>query len=112
MADAMPRPGRKCAKGHLMDPSWEVCPYCEAEQRSKQKTRGFETIDSSDRHRTIVGTVRANPSEGNRITKTMPIEVGKGGHVGAGETRRITGVLVTYTWRGEGEIFEIREGKN
>jgi pSer/pThr/pTyr-binding forkhead associated (FHA) protein len=28
------------------------------------------------------------------------------------ETRRITGILVTYTWRQEGEIFPIREDKN
>jgi pSer/pThr/pTyr-binding forkhead associated (FHA) protein len=39
-----------------------------------------------------------------------PVE--QSGHVGAGETRRITGVLVTYTWRPEGEMFAIREGKN
>ena len=61
MADAMPRPGRKCAKGHSMDPSWETCPYCEAEQRSKQKTSGFEAMDSSERQRTRVGAVRAQP---------------------------------------------------
>jgi FHA domain len=34
-----------------------------------------------------------------------------GGHVGAGETRRLTGMLVTYTWRPEGEYFPVREGK-
>jgi TIR domain/FHA domain len=28
------------------------------------------------------------------------------------KTRRIAGVLVTYSWHGEGEIFPIREGKN
>ena len=112
MADAMPRPGRKCAKGHSMDPSWETCPYCEAEQRSKQKTSGFEAMDSSERQRTRVGAVRPTPSEGNRVTRAMAEPIGQGGHVGAGETRRITGVLVTYTWRGEGEIHPIREGKN
>ena len=112
MADAMPRAGRKCAKGHSMDPSWETCPYCEAEQRSKQKTSGFEAVDSSERQRTRVGAVRPNPPEGNRLTRAMAEPIGQGGHVGAGETRRITGVLVTYTWRSEGEIFPIREGKN
>jgi pSer/pThr/pTyr-binding forkhead associated (FHA) protein len=29
-----------------------------------------------------------------------------------GETRRILGVLITYSWRPEGELFAIREGKN
>jgi pSer/pThr/pTyr-binding forkhead associated (FHA) protein len=95
-----------------MDPSWETCPYCEAEQRSKQKTSGFGAIDSSDRQRTRVGTPRSNPPEGNRVTRAMAGPVSQGGYVGAGETRRITGILVTYTWQGAGEIFSIREGKN
>ncbi len=37
---------------------------------------------------------------------------GQGDHVGAGETRRITGVLITFSRKPEGEIFPIREGKN
>src|SRR5262249_31533462 len=32
------RPGRKCPKGHSMDPSWDSCPYCEAEERSRSRT--------------------------------------------------------------------------
>jgi len=111
MADAMPRAGRKCAKGHSMDPSWETCPYCEAEQRSKQRTSGFESVDSSERQRTRVGSIRPTQPETNRVTRTMAMP-DQGGHVGAGETRRITGVLVSYTWRPEGEVFPIREGKN
>jgi pSer/pThr/pTyr-binding forkhead associated (FHA) protein len=42
----------------------------------------------------------------------MAGSINQGGYVGAGETRRITGILVTYTWQGAGEIFPIREGKN
>jgi hypothetical protein len=34
-----------------------------------------------------------------------------GGYVGEGDTRRIVGVLITYTWRPEGQLFEVREGK-
>jgi pSer/pThr/pTyr-binding forkhead associated (FHA) protein len=33
------------------------------------------------------------------------------GHEGEGDTRRIVGALITYTWRPEGEIFPVREGK-
>jgi hypothetical protein len=32
------RPGRRCSKGHSLDPSWETCPYCEAEGRSSEET--------------------------------------------------------------------------
>ncbi|MDH3446448.1 MAG: FHA domain-containing protein, partial [Deltaproteobacteria bacterium] len=104
--------GRKCAKGHSMDPSWETCPYCEAEQRSNQRTSGFGTIDAADRQRTRVGAARPGPATPNRVTRAMATPMDQGGHVGAGDTRRITGILVTYTWLGQGEIFPIREGKN
>jgi len=30
----------------------------------------------------------------------------------AGEKRRIVGVLITYTWKPEGQVFEVREGRN
>ena len=113
MPEAMPRPGRKCAMGHAMDPGWEECPYCEAEQRSKQRTGGgVENVDPSDRQRTRIASARPNPPEANRLTRAMPAPGEQGGHGGAGETRRITGVLVSYTWRPEGEIHPIREGKN
>ena len=112
MPEAIPRPGRKCAKGHAMDPSWERCPYCEAEERSKEKTGGVESADPSDRHRTRIGPVPQSPSEPDRQTRATPGSVEHGGHGGAGETHRITGILVTYTWRPEGEVHVIREGKN
>jgi hypothetical protein len=31
---------------------------------------------------------------------------------GKGPERRIVGVLVTYTWKPEGQIFPVREGRN
>jgi pSer/pThr/pTyr-binding forkhead associated (FHA) protein len=37
---------------------------------------------------------------------------GSGGQAGDVDTRRIMAVLVTYTWRPEGQLFLIREGKN
>lgn len=96
-----------------MDPGWEACPYCDAEQRSKQKTgSGLEGVDPSDRRATRIASVPSSPTEPNRLTRPMPGPVDRGGQGGAGETRRITGVLVTYTWRPEGEIHPIREGKN
>ena len=33
------RPGWRCAKGHSLDPSWDSCPYCEAEARGADEAR-------------------------------------------------------------------------
>jgi pSer/pThr/pTyr-binding forkhead associated (FHA) protein len=75
-----------------------TCPYCDAEQRANQKTR--EPI---------------NPSRGNRretrLMQPAP-KLQKNAYVGEGDTRLIVGVLITYTWRPEGELFPVREGKN
>jgi len=32
--------------------------------------------------------------------------------IAAGDKRRIVGVLITYTWKPEGQVFEVREGRN
>lgn len=123
MNNAMRSPARKCSKGHTMDPNWETCPYCEREQKSQIKSSrpvssgssgGGKTNFSSGGGKTKVGeTFRES---GKRETKAMPSQAqsssGFGGHVGVGETRRIVGVMITYNWRPEGELFPIREGKN
>ena len=112
MNNAARRPARQCPKGHHMDPTWTQCPYCEAEEKSKQKSsRPAESGSSADRQ-TRVGQV---PSENqDRKTKQMPAGGSSkpGGHVGKGESRRIVGVMITYSWRPEGELFPVREGKN
>ena len=110
MADALRR-GRKCAKGHSMDPGWDRCPYCEAEQKSNQKSGLFAPVESADRQRTRVDSATPIPSQANRVTRTMSTPPNQGSYV-ADDTRRIVGVLVTYTWRREGELFPVRAGKN
>jgi FHA domain len=112
MADAVLRPGRRCSKGHSLDPSWDSCPYCEAEQRSKEKTSGLGTVGSSDRQRTRVEPMSPASPQGNRVTRSMAPSPDRGEHTVDADTRRILGVLVTYTWGREGQMFPIREGKN
>lgn len=121
MASPTPGTGRLCAAGrHSMDPNWESCPYCEAERRAKERTQGGggggggyapTTRAASEGRETRVGGVIGG---GQRETKTMPSgpPVGSGGQAGEPDTRRILGVLITYTWRPEGQLFTIREGKN
>lgn len=111
MNDTMRRPLRQCPKGHTMDPNWEVCPYCEAERKAKTRSNQSRGIAVSGGTGTTVGEFLKD--SGGRETKIMPSSLSDSReHVGVGETRRIVGVLVTYTWRPEGELFPVREGKN
>jgi hypothetical protein len=50
---------------------------------------------------------------GRQVTKVMTpaVESHASGYVGEGETRRIMGALVTYTWHPAGQLFVVREGK-
>jgi pSer/pThr/pTyr-binding forkhead associated (FHA) protein len=116
MASALLNTGRRCPSGrHVMDPGWDVCPYCEGERKSKEQTAYREPVLSSNVRETKIG---GSVPPSNRETKSMPQQqptpspnVG-GGDGGRGDKRRIRGVLITYTWQQQGELFPIREGKN
>ncbi|HME38788.1 MAG TPA: FHA domain-containing protein [Steroidobacteraceae bacterium] len=77
--------GRRCEAGHAMDPSWTRCPYCEALKNAR---------DQSPRPRTRLDHPE-DPESPERA-----------------DGRRLTGVLVTFSWRREGELFPLFEGKN
>jgi hypothetical protein len=87
---------RYCPAGrHPMDPGWEVCPYCASESSHK-----------ADATRRSVGEPLVQPDPaGPPVQRTV---------FGSEETppRRVVGVLITYTWRPEGELFPVREGSN
>src|SRR5215510_12224035 len=107
MANAAPRAGRQCPKGHHMDPNWVTCPYYESEQKAREKSSRPELVASSGGRRTTVGEVLQR--EARRETKVMTpaVEPYASGHVGAGDTRRIVGALITYTWNSAGELFPV-----
>lgn len=112
MANSDHRSGRQCPKGHSMDPNWVNCPYCEAEEKSKQRSFRKETPSSSAGRKTRVGIPPAQGS--GRETKVMgpgvtPAPVGP---AGGGDPRRIMGVLISYTWNPSGDLYAVREGKN
>lgn len=61
------------------------------------------------------GFVRSNTPQGTQQSgvKKTSVAAGVGGLAPvAGDQRRIIGILVTYTWKPEGQIFEVREGRN
>ena len=115
MASALLNTGRRCPTGrHIMDPGWYVCPYCEGEKRSSEKTafRSPEPVLSSNVRKTTIGD---SIPIGNRETKPFPQQT-PSPHIeaygGRGDKRRIRGILITYTWHPQGDLFPIREGKN
>lgn len=112
MANSDHRSGRQCPKGHSMDPNWVNCPYCEAEEKSKQRSLRKETPASSAGRKTRVGM---QPAGGpGRETKVMqPVKAPAGvGAAGGSDPKRIMGVLISYTWNPSGDLYAVREGKN
>ena len=81
------RAGRQCPAGHWMDPNWVDCPYCKAD-RSAQRRGSYQPAPT----RVIGSDDPRRPQAGN--------------------ARRITGVLVTFSWQRQGQLFTLYEGKN
>lgn len=116
---------RKCPNGHAMDPSWDSCPYCMAQERSNHKDimpdgarqptiiLGQPEKTNAPQKRTIVQAI-PQPSPGGRKTMVMPSEnsTAPPKESQPADTRKIVGVLVTYTWVPGGQLFPVREGKN
>lgn len=105
----------KCAAGHVLDPTWgDFCPFCDAEKRGQEKSPPLVAAvppvqAMSENHgsrRTRVGD--SAPVSG-RMTK---VDDGTSPTAQPPDTRRICGVLMTYTWSPSGDMFPVREGKN
>jgi RNA polymerase subunit RPABC4/transcription elongation factor Spt4 len=95
-------PGRLCPAGlHVMDPGWQVCPYC-----ASQKSHRGETTHQSGRGEPTAGDNKVATPPGSYPGDEKKVETI------FGDVRRIVGVLITYTWRPEGELFLVREGRN
>ena len=109
-----------CPKGHPMDPSWTSCPRCEAESRLEEKS----SLDINELNVNLNLNGRPPMSHGTSISSDAPREGPQGTRVdrddsyapaagrGAGPRRKITGVLVSFTWTQEGDLFTIYEGRN
>lgn len=160
--------GHKCPNGHTMDPNWDSCPYCEAQERSNKQTvatdnrttvaRGSRTTVATDAstvfvpeqqgtptintRSTVIGDtplsspagetvaldgVSAQPSNSratvigdvapqaqSQETVFLPVQTAQKQTVidSSTDTRRIVGVLVSYSWSHGGQLFPVREGKN
>jgi hypothetical protein len=110
-----------CPKGHPMDPSWTSCPRCDAESRAQEKSSADaasmtfrENVDRSSamsRNATITPGSMPNPDPaatrldaGDEYAPARPRA--------ASARRKITGVLVTFSWERQGDLFILYEGRN
>ncbi|MBA4142881.1 MAG: FHA domain-containing protein [Nitrosospira sp.] len=117
---------RYCDKGHPMDPNWSVCAYCDAESRANQKTATPNTAESDDfesnenmqRSKFMErGTTKIDSGLPDEPRGTTKIDTGTDTDTpqrkkSGTQERKITGVLVTFSWRFQGELFVLYEGRN
>ncbi|HWT38364.1 MAG TPA: FHA domain-containing protein [Paraburkholderia sp.] len=109
-----------CPNGHPMDPSWTSCPRCEAEKRAQERSADDAMSQSFSET-----PERSSSMSRNTIISSDPQPQGRGatrvdpGDEGAPEAvpraaprRKITGVLVTFTWDHQGDLFILYEGRN
>ena len=116
---------RVCERGHPMDPNWKTCSYCEAEARVSQRTARLPESENLELNK---------PTKGDNNMARATTQIGGEGSDETGGTttfddtsaddvtprrrepstheRKITGILVTFTWRFQGELFVLYEGRN
>lgn len=132
---------RTCPQGlHLMGAGWTECKYCRADQDHADNAGGRKpTVAESPappgvRRVTVVEHGHpatppppfpsANPAPGTPLTPAIAEKSGERKTAfyssldqpsiarGVVPSRRIVGMLITYTWRPEGQVFPICEGRN
>jgi ribosomal protein L40E len=129
---------RTCPAGHPMDPSWKECAYCKSQEAAAQSASSSGAVAGGGRRATVVEGVASgrrmtepdsngpdfdgqlnfdDPGSSEKRGKTVfrqpeSSPSGKDRAYPAPGARKIVGVLITYTWRDDGQIFPIREGRN
>ena len=122
--------GRQCERNpdHWLDPTWDTCPYCEAEERAKKRshtnhssaasgakrshTNQPSSASGSKRKSTLVSSSYQAP---RKVTKVMPDRGSpRDNRPPPGRGKRVVAGLFTndVPYSPEGHIFEIFEGRN
>lgn len=105
-----------CPKGHTIDPTWTECPYCKGQaaaagpQRSKTVVEGPAATPPPPPPPVVSAGTSAGPVR--RMTVFAPPPQETGVETPRAAQRKIVGILITYSWRAEGQLFPIREGRN
>jgi len=97
--DKQPK-GKVCPNGHVMHPSWDVCPYCQEMQAMMAAGKGEQQVMPMGQ-----GTAMLNVAG-----------MGGGGqgqgHGSTDKRREVCGWLVALNGQHKGEDFRLRVGKN
>ena len=97
--------GKVCPNGHVMQPSWDLCPYCQQMQEAMMKGGGG-----------VGGGADLPMPPGGGGTVMVNVGSGGGGSGGGGgskdKSREVCGWLVALNGQHKGEDFRIRVGKN
>ena len=97
--------GKVCPNGHVMQPSWDICPYCQQMQEAMMKGGGG-----------VGGGADLPMPPGGGGTVMVNVGSGGGGSGGGGgskdKSREVCGWLVALNGQHKGEDFRIRVGKN
>ncbi|MCC8400483.1 FHA domain-containing protein [Paraburkholderia sp. MMS20-SJTN17] len=114
-----------CPNGHPMDPSWTRCPRCDAENRANERSSEASssyTFDDSDsrgstmsshKHTVISGESTSSDASATREENSYESSMSSPSPSPRRSSRRkITGVLVTFTWERQGDLFVLYEGRN
>lgn len=116
-----------CPKGHTVDPTWSECPYCRAQAgaaspspaRSKTVVEGPGAAPAArpvppPPPPPVVAQAQAPGAPARRMTVYTPPEPQTTVENPAPRPsqRKIVGVLITYSWRPDGQMFPVREGRN
>lgn len=100
-------PSRK----HPMDPAWEECPYCVVDFDPVRETPHETSKSESKSVDDDITRMQAQSQSGpRRSTQFVPARASSPAPQTTG--RRIVGLMVTYSWRPEGEVFAVYEGRN
>jgi hypothetical protein len=132
--------GKTCPAGkHTMDPTWTECVYCKQESSTPTPgpvppVRTPTVVEGSRGHKPteIEGSPRpsqavnqgggppqavnaANRQRANTVFRSVNSPMPEGSDQAAPSVvqgRKVVGVLVTYSWSPEGQVFPVREGRN
>ncbi len=125
-------PNLLCPAGrHVMDPGWSECPYCsganaEPEEETAPRGSGRRKTVSEDEAPAVkeknlppMPSPPAGAGQKRRRTEFDPDQAADAGPARGDvapqalpASRRIVGILVTYTWRPDGQVFPVRMGRN
>jgi Inner membrane component of T3SS, cytoplasmic domain len=94
--------GKVCANGHVMHPSWDICPYCLEMQQAMMGGASSSTAMPMPMPGAGQGTAMLNVLE-------MGGEKGRGSQ---DKTREVCGWMVALNGQHKGEDFRLRVGKN